>query len=715
MIFSFNFVPCFTIRFYSSCPGSPSSNGHAPQANTDLDPGYSGAVAPARPNPCSTSSCTPVAAGPNVTEHDPVEGTGVSSGLAVLSPSLANGASTSPLAPSDHSAIAYKETDKPVADYNCAGPETMQLTPASLDLPVPSNLNDVLMDTSEDTALFTVSLAHLPPSTKSDPNNLEPRCARPGSQHSTSVSLDLPAMADTAMLPTISPVHSPPSMKSCHVDAVADAQTSPIAPLCSLPTTDVCHDDAESVVSLGSPGCSPRSVVADLGGDEALSCEGEVSVSPSRYLRIVLLAVTEPWSVVESSLFRFLPPSCIPNIACIVQTVTTAGQTVWLAASSADAAVTLRGYLADRYLLPGVRLGCEFVSYSAYHDASSRATNQWLPTGVSPSEPGLPCWDDAHKQQPRPRLADPGQCKNPRQEPTRNRDIQYSRTASCSRPGHRGRSPRRRQPSIQSHPPTVSCSSSADRELNEERPFFRRATCFSRSPIQSRRSTSASRGYPYRTGRSRSLSPRSRRPDRSRRSPSPSDDRVYNVGPSRMSVSHFDHDSRFSCTKDFTSQGRYYHPESHRLLNPLPVHSSEPVWDNMPFLPIPFLMNPFPSFNPAGDLTEPIRAGIQPFYCSPLIMVGASSDPHPNARRPMQPPGMLQHGSFPTYQPAALPIFQRAGVRLNDRIECRADRGEGVHGDNILKRVHSPDSYPRKRGKRGGVKHKLELESDERL
>ena len=143
-------------------------------------------------------------------------------------------------------------------------------------------------------------------------------------------------------------------------------------------------------------------------------------------------AVTEPWSVVESSLFHFLPPSCIPNIACIVQTVTTAGQTVWLAASSTNAAVMLRGYLADRYLLPGIHLGCGFVSGSAYHNASSRAANQWLPTGVSPSKPGLPCWDDAHK------LADPGQCKNPRQEPAQNRDIQYSRTAPCSCPGHRG-------------------------------------------------------------------------------------------------------------------------------------------------------------------------------------------------------------------------------------------------------------------------------------
>ena len=53
--------------------------------------------------------------------------------------------------------------------------------------------------------------------------------------------------------------------------------------------------------------------------------------------------------------------------------------------------------------------------------------------------------------------------------------------------------------------------------------------------------------------------------------------------------------------------------------------------------------------------------------------------------------------------PAALPIFQRAGIRLHDRIE------HGLENEPIVGfHEHLPDDRQvfRKRGKRGGVKHR---------
>ena len=62
-----------------------------------------------------------------------------------------------------------------------------------------------------------------------------------------------------------------------------------------------------------------------------------------------------------------------------------------------------------------------------------------------------------------------------------------------------------------------------------------------------------------------------------------------------------------------------------------------------------------------------------------------------------------------SHTPAVLPIFQRVGIQLHDRIE-RGPRDEPDAGpDEHLPR--DPPDMPsfRKRGKRGGVKHRLAL------
>ena len=546
-----------------------------------------------------------------------------------------------------------------------------------------------------------------------------------------------PDTASSALPPTIISAHPSPS-------SIIDASLSPIAPFSFLPMMDVDSDDAVSLVSLGSPERSPHSVVADLGEDEMHSRQHKVLEPLSRYLRMVLLAVKEPWSVIKGSLFSLLPPSYICGIACIVQNITTAGQTVWLAAANTDTAVMLRGYLVDWHLLPGVRLSCEFVPYTAYRDASSKATNQWLPSGAGlrPDATvhnqlmgsGSHNEEDANQQQSCSRLPDPRQRENTRQEFIRDPDL--SRT-SFSQLGCRGRSPRRRQ-----HPSLKYRSLSL---WNGERSSsYRRAACISRSPTRradtyrlstlschpyrADRSRSPSRRHPFRRGRSRSSSPRfTRRTDLrfQRRSRSRSRDWMYHSASSRT---HFDRD--LTDHEHHTKGQRYYRLQNYSLSNPLPVRASEAVCDMSP--PIPFFMNPpmitnpptitmggfpLPSWVHPADARESVMS-MEYSSCGPPILGTTPWSLLPIARNLTELPYVPQYGSFPTNQPstsASLPIFQRVGVQLNDRIGLRKDGGERAHDDTAHRdpRVHSTSSlpWPRKRGKRGGIKHKLESSS----
>ena len=116
-----------------------------------------------------------------------------------------------------------------------------------------------------------------------------------------------------------------------------------------LPLMDIDDDDIVSILdstaSILSPKVKPSGTLHD---HEQSPYPCEMLEAPSEYLGMTLLAVLEPWSILQSSLFRLLPPACISGITHIVHTVTATRQTIWLAAASIEAAVMLRGYLVDQ-------------------------------------------------------------------------------------------------------------------------------------------------------------------------------------------------------------------------------------------------------------------------------------------------------------------------------------------------------------------------------
>ena len=126
--------------------------------------------------------------------------------------------------------------------------------------------------------------------------------------------------------------------------------SSPIAPV-SIPL-DVDDDDTVSIPDspvVASPEIQlyPDTAGIHLGGGETSAHSHDVSETPSKFLKMVLLSVSETWPVIQHSLFKLFPPKCISGIIHIVQTVTISGQIIWMAAASIDATVMLRGYLVD--------------------------------------------------------------------------------------------------------------------------------------------------------------------------------------------------------------------------------------------------------------------------------------------------------------------------------------------------------------------------------
>jgi hypothetical protein len=114
---------------------------------------------------------------------------------------------------------------------------------------------------------------------------------------------------------------------------------------------------------------------------------------------------------------------------------------------------------------------------------------------------------------------------------------------------------------------------------------------------------------------------------------------------------------------------------------------------------------------PVSNATELMVHGYQPTCHASPIMGNAPWGMFPigHLTEHSSPSQVQRYGPSPGDHPPTsnvLPIFQRAGVRLHDRIEDRMDNDRNT---NFHEQVSdSQPEFPlfKKRGKRGGVKHK---------
>ena len=484
--------------------------------------------------------------------------------------------------------------------------------------------------------------------------------------------------------------------------------SSPIAPV-SIPL-DVDDDDTVSIPDspvVASPEIQlyPDTAGIHLGGGETSAHSHDVSETPSKFLKMVLLSVSETWPVIQHSLFKLFPPKCISGIIHIVQTVTISGQIIWMAAASIDAAVMLRGYLVDRQLLPGVRLGCDFISQAAYSSAASRATHEWLPAGIATE--GL---SDKFNQPPVSGLYNRNDSSrsSDEQHDLRRSDNQVSSNHRKSKIGgssmYQDRSQSHRQRRAAPCPRRLSRSPCSGWDEHPGRKAYSL-----RPPVGQQR---------YNLGRSRSASPR--RASRRDQPQSQVPRRAEHRHSSRNSRSRSASPRRASRMDQPQRRVEHCHPSRDRIELP----SERPPFSSMPHAPHPL----FSSTEQPHDYQERLLvqiSGSVPFMPVPVLTLNPSlfrctlpplwAYPAANAAELMVPrydpryspisPSTFHDVAHPlrSQTPAALPIFQRAGIRLHDRIE------HGLENEPIVGfHEHLPDDRQvfRKQGKRGGVKHR---------